>query len=554
MIEPERRKAIFLLHREGMGVNEISRRLSVSKKTINVIVKQKGDMPERTRKDKRSIDEELLSRLYGECDGRIQRIHEKLGEEEGIKIGYTTLTRMIRESGIGEHGKKRCSRVPDEPGAEMQHDTSVYKLEVSGKKIKVVGSLVYFRYSKQRYLKFYRAFNRFKMKCFFHEALTFYGYAAKVCIIDNTNLARLRGVGKNAIIVEEMEQFSRRYGFRFVCHEIGHSNRKAGNERSFYTVETNFFPGRRFESMEDINRQAVTWATERMANRKVSKSGLIPAVAFEYEKPFLVKVLNHVPRPYLVLHRKTDQYGYASVDGNYYWVPGRSREDVKILQYSNSIEIYRRRERLMEYSLPPEGIKNKPFKPQGAPNPAQNPNNRKRPTQQEEKKLRAISGEVDTYLDVALKPGGKQKHRFVRELFGLSQKIPDTLFIKTIKRAMKYGITRIKTIERIALLQLSDGLYEMPVADPEEKFRMRESYLEGRLTDEPDFSIYHLDWPDRSGENRTGNQFFGSGNQPGVYGTIHRVWGTDQRAIQVSRRSFRREGSQKIRIVSMPAD
>ena len=26
--------------------------------------------------------------------------------------------------------------------------------------------------------------NRFKMKCFFHEALTFWNYAADICIID----------------------------------------------------------------------------------------------------------------------------------------------------------------------------------------------------------------------------------------------------------------------------------------------------------------------------------------------------------------------------------
>jgi hypothetical protein len=50
-----------------------------------------------------------------------------------------------------------------------------------------------------------------------------------------------------------MEEFASRYGFQFVCHEVKHSDRKAGNERSFFTVETNFFPGRTFESLEDLN-------------------------------------------------------------------------------------------------------------------------------------------------------------------------------------------------------------------------------------------------------------------------------------------------------------
>ncbi|MDI6773765.1 MAG: helix-turn-helix domain-containing protein, partial [bacterium] len=114
------------------------------------------------------------------------------------------------------------------------------------------------------------------MKCFLHEALTCWGYTAPVCVIDNTNLARLRGTGKNALIVPEMEQFGRAYGFKFICHEVGHANRKAGNERCFYTVETNFLPGRSFESLEDLNKQGFEWTTVRMANRAVSKTGLIP--------------------------------------------------------------------------------------------------------------------------------------------------------------------------------------------------------------------------------------------------------------------------------------
>jgi hypothetical protein len=63
--------------------------------------------------------------------------------------------------------------------------------------------------AKRRYLVFYRAFNRFKMKCFFHEALMFWGCADRQCIIDNTNLARLRGTGANALIVLEMETFGK---------------------------------------------------------------------------------------------------------------------------------------------------------------------------------------------------------------------------------------------------------------------------------------------------------------------------------------------------------
>ncbi|NIO87703.1 MAG: hypothetical protein GTN53_44405 [Candidatus Aminicenantes bacterium] len=157
--------------------------------------------------------------------------------------------------------KPRSIQVPDQPGIEMQHDTSPYQVKINDELTPVVGSLIYLRYCKMRYLKFYRCFNRFKMKCFLHESLSSFGFTACYCIIDNTSLARLRGSGANAVIVPEMRQFCEQYGFEFICHEIGHANRKAGNERSFYPVETNFFPGRRFSSLQDLNQHALEWAS-----------------------------------------------------------------------------------------------------------------------------------------------------------------------------------------------------------------------------------------------------------------------------------------------------
>jgi hypothetical protein len=419
-------------------------------------------MPETVRRDKIQIDPELLKKLYEECEGWKQRIHEKLQEEEGIKVKYSTLTRILRNLGIGCAEDSRCDRVPDVPGKEMQHDTTVYTRSVGGKPTRVIASLLYLRYSKRRYLKFYRKFNRFTMKCFFHEALTHWGYAAPQCIIDNTNLARLRGTGSDAVMVPEMEAFSKQYGFKFLCHAKGHANRKAGEERSFWTVETNFFPGRTFQSLEDMNGQAFEWATVRMEHRPVAKTGLIPAKAFEHEEAHLKKLPPYLPAPYRVHKRDTDQYGNVSFDGNYYWVPGTDR-----------------------------GVKNERFSPEGFPKPPYKPKNRKKPTAEEEKRLRSVADVVGVYLDFALKPKGTERHRFVRALFGLSQRMSSALFIRTIERALKYQITDIETVRRIALLSMGEGIEPLlPCAEVDESFREREAYVEGHLSEEPDFSPY----------------------------------------------------------------
>ena len=500
MIDQEMRKAICRLSDHGMPKAQIARSLKVDRKTVTEIIRQKGQLPDTARSDAIEVEPQLLIRLHKQCEGYIERVHEVLDEEHGIKIGYSTLTRKIRQLELGKPKNQRCGQVEDMPGAEMQHDTSVHTVRLGSDRFKLVTSLLYLRYSKQRYLKFYRTFDRFKMKGFLHEALMFWGYCPDHCIIDNTNLARLRGTGKNAVIAPEMEQFAKRYGFQFVCHEKGHANRKAGNERGFYTVETNFLPGRQFNDLTDLNRQAFEWATIRVANRPVGKTGLIPARAFEYEQGYLKKLPPYITAPYMMLTRDIDQYGYLPVDANYYWVPGVKRFEARVLQYPDHIKVYHQRNLLIEYKLAPEDVKNQKIYPPGHPKPKHQPSNRKKPTDAEEKKLRSASGIVNDYLNFVLNTcEGKKKHQFIRQLHALYQKMSAGLFDETIRRALTYRIDQIETIERIGVLQMKEAGYRMPPAQIDEQFKNRQAFIDGRFSDDVDLSVY--EWTEKEDDN-----------------------------------------------------
>jgi len=491
MIETDKRKAVFLLHQEGHSVREIARLLSLSRNTVRTIIVQGGAPPKpQPRADKLALDEELLRRLHQQCQGHIARVHEKLVEEEGVAVAYSTLTQRLRELGISDAPKVRCQHVPDEPGAEMQHDTSLYQVELAGRRTRLIASLIYLRYSKRRYLRFYRAFDRFRMKCFFHEALTFWNYAARQCIIDNTNLARLCGTGAKAIIHPEMEAFARQYGFAYRCHELKHSDRKAGEERSFWTVETNFLPGRTFQNLEDLNRQAFDWSTTRLDNKPQGKAGLIPAQAFEHERTYLRPVPAQLPAPYKVHGRGTDEYGFMSFGANYYWVPGTRRDEVKVLEYSDRLKIFQAGQCLAEYPLPADGVRTAKFSPKGQPVPPHHPHNRHHPTELEEKHLRALAPAVGAYLDYALPTKGLARHQFLRRLLALSRQMSVELFGQTLERARKYRITDLQTLQNIAWLYLQQGPGQVPLVEIDAAFRLREAYQEGSLTDPPELPGY----------------------------------------------------------------
>jgi hypothetical protein len=487
MITADKRKAVFLLHQDGVAKRAIARQLRLSRNVVRQIIAQSGQMPPPIRPPTIVLDPDLLRQLHQECEGYAQRMAEKLREEHGIAVKYSTLTRHLRDLGITGPSPERCQRVPDQPGAEMQHDTSPFVLQVGSQRLRLQASLLYLRYSKRRYLQFYPLFDRFHMKCFLHLALMHWGYAPPVCVIDNTNLARWRGLGAEAVMVPEMEAFARSYGFRFLCHAPKHSDRKAGEERSFLTLETNFVPGRTFQSLEDLNRQALEWSTVRMEQRPQGKAGLIPAQAFEHERNFLTQLPRHLPAPYQLLERCVDEYGYVAVEGNYYEVPGTGRGEIQVLRYLRHLVLCQDRRAMIEYALLPWGVKNQIVRVPGQP-ARHHPRNRKLSSHEEEKRLRALDPVVGAYVDFILRSAGLLRHQFLRRLWGLHQRWSSALFRRTIERAHRYHITNLQTLERIALLLLDDTTLPDPMVDPD--LEKRPAYQEGSLTDTPDLSRY----------------------------------------------------------------
>jgi len=102
-----------------------------------------------------------------------------------------------------------------------------------------------------------------------------------------------------------------------------------------------------------------------------------------------------------------------------------------------------------------------------------------------------VSPAVDGYLNFVLKSAGDmRRHQFIRELFALSRRMPATLFLQTVERALHYGIRDRDTLQRIVRLLLSQGQLPLFTAEVDDSFTERETYQQGSLTEAPDFSPY----------------------------------------------------------------
>lgn len=494
MIKPNIRNTIRILFEQGKKKKEIARIMNITIKTVRKILHEDNEKPDNSNKisNIEGITIELLENLNTYCHGYKIRMHEILQEEYKINIGYSYLTQLMREHSIGEIKNQRCSDVPDVPGDEMQHDTSTYYVKINGKNTKIICSGIYFRYSKMRYIKFYMRFNRFTMKCFFHEALLHFGYSCKVCIIDNTNLAVLYGSGKKAVMVPEMEQFAKTYGFTWKAHEIRHSNRKAGTERNFRTITTNFLPGRIFTSWKDLNEKAKQWATVRYPNRYLSGMKLLPTQLFEQEKPYLIKLSQHIPPPYKPDKRIIDQYGYISFNGNYYWIPGKTKGTVEILEYADTITVCQKQQNLITYTLPDWELKNQKFYPPDVKRPRYEPRQIKKLSIEEEKALQSISPVCTAYLDFIKSKECRirQKNRYIRNMYLLSKKLTTQLFIQVVKTSFEYRISDFQLMEQLSVALLYQEHVDFTDIVIDDNFDLRKSYQDGKYSGEADLKKY----------------------------------------------------------------
>jgi hypothetical protein len=487
MIAQDRRIAVQAMHQGGIPKHTIAANLKINVKTVRSIIA--GDT--KGNRTRITIDVGLLSELYARCNGYVQRMREILAEEKNIHVGYSTLTRLVRQAGLGANTAHRAIHVPDVPGEEMQHDTSVYKIDIGGVEQKLIASMLYLRYSKMRYIKFYRFFNRFQMKCFLDEALRHWGGCARRCVVDNTSLVVVAGSGQDALFSPEMVAFANNYGFHWMAHAIGHANRKGGCERAFWTLETNFLPGRTFVSIEELNQKAFDWAASHYAFRPLSHTGLVPGKLFEHEKPYLAALSDFVAPPMQTHKRLVDKYGYINFDGNFYWVPPICGREVSVIQYATDIAIFEKPSaELCRYPLPPVGTKGKPFAPSDIPRPRRQPSNLKKNSSAEESSLRRIDIVLEEYLDFIKNPDCPAAHKglMIRTLYQWSLTLHRQQFLDLARHCLKWRVSSPAILNDVAgsLLRADNPNAS---ADPCDDVRQRPTYIQGKIVIENQIDI-----------------------------------------------------------------
>lgn len=468
MLDSETRTAIMRLHREGHGLRKIARALSVSRNAVRRVLRRgEAEVPKLERPEQLGEHLERVRELHFECEGNLVRVAEEL-EGEGVSVGYSTLTAFCRRHDIGVQPRKPTGRYHFEPGEEMQHDTSPHTVKIAGKATRVECASLVLCYSRMLFVQCYTRWSRFECRAFLNAAIQYFGGAANKCMIDNSSVIRAHGTGKNMVPAAAMEALAERFGFRFIAHEPGDKNRSARVERNFDYVENNAYPGRRFESVHDLNRQLTDWCNKVNSSPRRLRGEVkaIPLELFAAERHALEPLPLHVPEIYDLHSRRVDTEGYVTLHRNRYSVPlslpGRPwligkrfelRESLDKVRVLDGHQIIAEHERLEP------GLGRRVTLPEHRA-----PRRRKQPPppSPQESALRAAAPELGQLVDELRRRHGGQALRAVRRLHRLFLDYPTSYLVDAVRTALHFRLFDLGRIERMTLDRIRGDFFRLP--------------------------------------------------------------------------------------------
>lgn len=282
-------KILRLYHAEKWKINTIATHIGVHHSTVRRVLAQEG-MAEKPLKA--SI-----------ADPYIPFIMETL--KTYPKLTAKRLWEMIRERGYPggvSHFRYIVSclrprprreaylRLRTLPGEQAQVDWAHFgKIPVGNAQRPLMGFCMVLSWSRQIFLRFFLGSGMSSFLKGHVEAFTFYGGVPRVVLYDNLKSAVLERIGDAIRFHPTLLELAAHYRYEPRPVAIARGNEKGRVERAIRYIRDAFFAARGFESLSDLNRQALEWCEGASADRRCPEDlTLSVRDAFSEEKKMLI--------------------------------------------------------------------------------------------------------------------------------------------------------------------------------------------------------------------------------------------------------------------------
>jgi len=328
---------------KGMSYTEIGRKYHLDPRTAKKYA-ESATRPEyvlsEPKPSKLDPYKDQITVWLEEAPYSAQRILEKI-REHGFTGGHSIVREYVRNK-KEQLDEKATVRFETMPGLQGQMDWAHFEdytaLE-DGREKKLYCFLLVLGYSRMRYIEFVTDMNTNTMiRCHANAFRYFGGYPEEI-LYDNMKQVVIKRLLKaeDSTLNRQFEDFAGFYGFKPVLCRPYRGQTKGKVERTVQFVRDNFMVGIKYDSLDDLNGQALAWCNK--VNGKVhGTTGEIPFERLKRES------LNPLKREYIIDKinlRRVQKDCLISYAGNQYSVPSEYvGRDVAVIGLDNMLAVY----------------------------------------------------------------------------------------------------------------------------------------------------------------------------------------------------------------------
>lgn len=339
---------ILELHQQGVSISAIARRLELDRKTVRRYIAQGLEPPSYGPRAPRvtllrAFEPFLRQRLaaFPQLSGR--RLHREL-RELGYTGGYTILTDLLREIRPVE-ARPFEVRFETPPGRQAQvdfaHFRTVFTDEPGVERIIWLFSIV-LGHSRMMWGRFVLHQDMQTLLRCHTAAFEALGGVPEQILYDRmrTVFNREDPEARHIVYNRKLLAFAHHYGYLPKACKAYRAKTKGKVERPFRYIREDFFLGRSFRNLDDLNVQFRQWL-DQIANARVhATTRRVVVEHFAEERPALQPLTAGPFQAVLRLERRITRDGMVSVDGNLYSVPnGARRRTVEVHSTVSEVRI-----------------------------------------------------------------------------------------------------------------------------------------------------------------------------------------------------------------------
>ena len=342
------------LAERGVTISAIARQMGIDRKTVRQALKAPTPAPAREAASPSVLDpyKAYLRGRLEVADFTAQRLFQDV-QVQGYTGGYNLVKRFVAPLRAERH-QQAVVRFETQPGHQAQVDWASFGLLVVDGVRKALSCFsMILGFSRYQYIEFTLSRNLASfLTCHVHAFAYFGGVPAEL-LYDNLKTAVLSHVDGTVEWQSTFTDFAAYYGFTPRACRPYRAQTKGKVERPFPYIRSNFFLGRTFTGLEQVNAQSRHWL-DRTANLRVhGTTHERPLDRYQRERPHLRALPPQAYRTVETTFRSSTRDCVVSYGGNFYSVPARyaARRQLRVEVASAELVIYHNVEQIAVHRL-----------------------------------------------------------------------------------------------------------------------------------------------------------------------------------------------------------